>query len=141
MTEHKKDGKIENTTKRKRESLSLKVCCFCSPSQFTPILKHPAAKTEHFGIENCKTLTLEILFSHFGKGRGYNLKSGTISRVARSENNRDQPLVALAMTIPHFLGSFFIKSILKVKTILKSTFGSSQTVRTSGTSPPAALGQ
>ena len=106
-----------------------------------PILKHPAAKIEHFGIENCKTLTLEILFSHFEKGRGYSWKSGTISRAARSENNRDQPLVALAMTIPHFLGSFFIKSILKVKTILKSTFGSSQTARTSGTSPPAALGQ
>ena len=65
-----------------------------------PILKHPAAKIEHFGIENCKTLTLEILFSHFGKGRGYNLKSGTISR---KENIRDQPLVALAVITPqHF---------------------------------------
>ena len=39
---------------------------------------HPAAKIEHSGVENCETLTLEILFSHFEMGRGYNLKPGTI---------------------------------------------------------------
>ena len=41
---------------------------------------HPAAKIEHSGVENCETLTLEILFSHFEKGRGYNLKPSTILR-------------------------------------------------------------
>ena len=77
-----------------------------------PILKHPAAKIEHFGIENCKTLTLEILFSHFEKGRGYCWKSGTIFKVARSENIIEQPLVAVALVVitPHkhlFLGTSY----------------------------------
>ena len=52
----------------------------------------PAAKIEHSGVENCETLTLEILFSHFEMGRGYNLKPGTIFT---SKNIGDQTPAAL----------------------------------------------
>ena len=52
----------------------------------------PAAKIEHFGIEICKTLTLEILFSHFEKGGGgYNFESCRIFSLNRSPNIGDQP--------------------------------------------------